>query len=423
MKHVVFIAYRFPPCTAFPTAAARAEGLAYWLHDFGWHAVVVAPSPGIVCNCDGCRSGTLPDTTQARYNVLRVTPTLLAGAVPDNPAVATRPAHKVLRVGRAMLGSMDATSTWPEEAARGAMHRAAGSGASIVLTTIGPFSSLWAGRRAAASTSLPLVVDVRDALAPEWNLGQPLSFAYLGRSRRILRRAAAVVEVTPEHAECEAAWLGRPVGVVRSGFDPRHWNVAKPTAPPANPEMEVVFAGRLIPGYRTPVRFLEGLAEFRRASPSARVRVRYFGRDRTAFFDAARRHGVQGLVSMEGFLAQSELRHALSTADVLLLLTNDVGDSGVPGGKFYDYLAARRPILAVPGGDHYVDSTLRRLGVGTAASAPGEIANALSFMYAQWESAGAPSYNGSDEVDEFSIVESARALSKVLSAAMGDHHA
>ena len=69
-----------------------------------------------------------------------------------------------------------------------------------------------------------------------------------------------------------------------------------------------------------------------------------------------------------GFVAPDRMPELIASASGLLLLTNEVGASGVPGGKFYEYLAAHRPILAVPDVDSFVREVLSRTGAGEAAS-------------------------------------------------------
>jgi len=82
-----------------------------------------------------------------------------------------------------------------------------------------------------------------------------------------------------------------------------------------------------------------------------------------------------------GFVDPPAVPAVSAGAGALLLLTNDAGDSGVPGGKFFEYLAAHRPILAVPGRDTYVASVLSRTGAGRLADDDGQVADALVGWY------------------------------------------
>jgi len=256
-----------------------------------------------------------------------------------------------------------------------------------------------------------------------WNLANYKDLAALARARRILSRATAVVEVTPEHADRDAQWLGRSCKTITSGFDPNQWRHVTPTADRGETsKLKVVCAGRLYPGYRTLDPVFAGLRWLRQQDPYAPVRLVYYGRSENLVRRDAARYGLDDVVECRGFIPPDELRAHLASADVLLLPTNQAGHSGVPGGKFYEYLAARRPILAVPGDDRFVTGVLRETGAGLAATSPDEIAGVLRRWLEEWGGSGEVAYTGrEDAVNRYSIRESARRLAALLDAAVDGH--
>ena len=46
-RSVIMFAYYFPPCVCWPTASARAEGLAAGLTEHGWAPIVVLGRMGV----------------------------------------------------------------------------------------------------------------------------------------------------------------------------------------------------------------------------------------------------------------------------------------------------------------------------------------------------------------------------------------
>jgi hypothetical protein len=61
-------------------------------------------------------------------------------------------------------------------------------------------------------------------------------------------------------------------------------------------------------------------------------------------------------------------------------VTAPPGYEGAPGGKLYEYLAACRPILAVPGSDDFVADILARTGHGVALRDADAVKEALEQL-------------------------------------------
>jgi hypothetical protein len=120
-----------------------------------------------------------------------------------------------------------------------------------------------------------------------------------------------------------------------------------------------------------------------------------------------------------GFVSPAQARAAMAGADVLLLLTNDAGDSGVPGGKLSDYLAARRPILAVPGTDAYVADVLRTTRAGVSANGVAETAALLGRWHAEWRAHGRTVYAADERaVAQYALPRTTRRLADLLDRAV-----
>ncbi|MCH8912784.1 MAG: glycosyltransferase, partial [Planctomycetes bacterium] len=98
---------------------------------------------------------------------------------------------------------------------------------------------------------------------------------------------------------------------------------------------------------------------------------------------------LQHLVELVDYLPHQESVEQLRTADVLLLPLHGLPPgqrSRIVPGKTYEYLAARRPILAcLPEGD--ARELIERSGNGWCADPCDEaaIADALASLYEEWE--------------------------------------
>jgi hypothetical protein len=89
--------------------------------------------------------------------------------------------------------------------------------------------------------------------------------------------------------------------------------------------------------------------------------------------------------------------------------------AGAYTGKVFEYLGARRPILAVPAGNGPLEELLHRTRAGTSASTPEEIAAYLEPAWRQWRSTGVFAYSPDDAaIAQYSRVRSAEKLAVLL---------
>jgi glycosyltransferase involved in cell wall biosynthesis len=241
------------------------------------------------------------------------------------------------------------------------------------------------------------------------------------RYRTPLLAATAITAATGQVAELDGPWLGRTPTVLIPGFDDAEWAAARAAARPNPDRFEVVFTGKLYETYRRPDTFLEGLRlAADRLGPRGHERLRfvYYGRSGPFLAELAERYGCADVVEDRGFVDPAAVPALTAGAGALLLLTNNAGDSGVPGGKFFEYLAAHRPILAVPGGDRYVAEVFSRTGSGRLADDPGQVADVLVDWFGRWQATGSLPFDGdADAVNEFSANTSALRLADLLHGA------
>lgn len=435
MRTVLMLAQWYPPCQAWPTAATRARLLVTQLPEHGWQTVVLVPDmTGGVCGCQWCADpgreelapnpGITVHRIPVRRSALRATRSLVRrpqGATAPTGAGGARSTSLAEAVW--LLG--DAHSNWPRVAAAHARRLLDRGGVDAVWTTSAPFAHVHIGHRLAEEHGLPWVADLRDPVSTDVTAppGWLERAVRLRRTayRRPLQAATAITAATGQVASVDGPWLGREPIVLVPGFDEDEWEAARAQAVPATDRLEIVFTGKLYESYRRPDVFLRGLrlaAERLGAEHSRRLRFVYYGRSGGFLRGLAERYGCVDLVEDRGFVDPGAVPVITAGAGALLLLTNDAGDSGVPGGKFFEYLAAHRPVLAVPGGDQYVASVLSRTGAGVIAEDERQVAGVVVDWFRTWSSTGALPFAGDVSViAEFSAATSARRLAELLAGA------
>ncbi len=364
MRRVLFLAYHFPPIGG--AGVQRSVGFVRHLREFGYEPVVVT-GPGFEASrwtpVDRSLEGVVPAGTVVRR---------LEGPPPPPPGAWRARADRWLGLQEAFFG-------WWE---RGVEAAAQEGPADLVYASMSPFESGAAAARIAVRRGIPWIADLRDP----WALDEMQVYASRIHRRderrrmcRVLRSAAAVVANTEEAAGLIAGLpglAGTPVVPVPNGFDAADF--AGPAPERVDNAFRIVHAGylhtelaaggaaRLVRralggadpgvdvGTRSHVYLLRAVARLLEADPSlaGRIEIHLAGvlseRDLEAVGDAA-------VVKTHGYLAHDETVRLLRSADLLFLPMHDLPPgrrATIVPGKTYEYLAARRPILAaVPDGD------------------------------------------------------------------------
>jgi len=216
----------------------------------------------------------------------------------------------------------------------------------VVLTTSPPSSVHMLGATLKRLTGVRWVADLRDSIVakPDRNFERALvrakEIAHRRVARRIARRADAIVCVTPTIAEEMRALGARgEIELIPNGADLDDF--AGITYAPGE-RFRITHTGSFF-GKRDPRPFFSALAQI-----EAPITARFVGDLR-----AADKAWVESLelgerLELIPFCPHHKAIELQRNSDALLLLLPNEGGRGldVPSGKLYEYLAARRPILA-----------------------------------------------------------------------------
>jgi len=329
---------------------------------------------------------TGPDRSAPRNRWEPADPALL-DRLPANVEVhqvrAAEPTGDVSRLARGLHVQPPLVRWWIDESVR--LGLAVGHDADVLLVSCAPYETAFAGARLARELGIPWIADLEDPWALD-EMRVPLTAAHarldLRRMRSALASASAIVMAAPEAAErvkrampelaARVTVTGIPIGYEPSDFD----GVARP-APDG--VFRIVHTGSLhtdfgehlrrtrlrrrilgggTPGLdvltRSHVFLVDAIERVLEAEPAlaGRVELVLAGEATAADRAVSARHAF---VRHVGLLSHDESVALLRAADLLFLPMHDL-PPGVRAGlipyKTYDYLGARRPILAaVPDGD------------------------------------------------------------------------
>jgi glycosyltransferase involved in cell wall biosynthesis len=272
-------------------------------------------------------------------------------------------------------------------------------GIDVVLTTSPPNSIHLLGAGLRRTTGVRWVADLRDALVAkeDRDLDRALARAkdrtQAGIARLVAHRADAIVGVTDSIAASVGEFAPRgSVHVIPNGSD--FDDVAGLAYEPAD-RLRVTHTGSFF-GRRDPRPALQALLDV-----DPRVVARFIGDLRPGDREFAATLGLGDRLELDAYRPHAETIAAQRESDVLLLLLPDIGERGrdIPSGKLFEYIAARRPILAAVPPDGTAASIIRELGAGVVVP-PDDveaIAAALRSLVAQWEGEGLPDVELTDD--------------------------
>ena len=265
----------------------------------------------------------------------------------------------------------------------------------VLVTTSPPNSVHLIGAAAKRLTGVRWLADVRDSIVANHdrridNLAVRLKERTQGMvARHLARRADAIVTVTEQIANemLELAPRGK-VRTIANGAD--FDDVADLCYRPA-PRFRITHTGSFF-GKRDPRPFLTALS-----AVEGDLVARFVGDFRRADLHWLHAREMERKVELIPFVSRRRSLELQRDSELLLLLLPDVGARGrdVPSGKLYEYLAARRPILAAVPPDGSAARLIHEAGAGVVV-APDDVEaqrQALQTYHDRWQREGLADIN------------------------------
>jgi hypothetical protein len=299
---------------------------------------------------------------------------------------AARPAGLVKRFLRTALAIPDGKNVWALRAAHALRRESRERPFDAIVTTGPPHSAhlvaRWVIRRGEGTR---WIADMRDLWTdnPYYDYGRlrkPLDAVI---ENRVLGRADAIAAATDGFRRAIVARHAPACTAIYTGYDD---TASPPAVVRASGASKLVFAhaGNLYGGRRDPTPMLEAVRELYddgSIAPGDLV-LDFMGEGQDSVVDAASRLGVEGFVEAVPHIPREEVMARLARADVLLLVQwrSELTATEVPG-KLYEYLALRKPILALgtaPEGE--LAGILARTGVGRVVNSVDECRVAIEAL-------------------------------------------
>ncbi len=393
-----------------------------YLSRLSWDVTVVTPRPGEFWISDPDLEKQIPLSVRVVRTPSLSAPRFLHAAGKAGRGGGSRRSSRgfgfLRRLGEYFLVP-DTYVGWVPFAVRAASNLIRSERFDVLYSTSPPDSTHLAAHIIARRFSIPWAADCRDPWVALYlrNPATPLHRALNRRMERAVAGADRVLVTTSWHEErLRSAYPGIHVERIPNGYDEEDFMQAGTACRPGGAFI-IVHCGMLTLG-RSSRPFLEGLARLVRRSPAVAggIRVVFIGARESANEAWVNRFGLEDIVSFEDIIPHAECTMRERGSHALLLLKHDDARyRGLVPGKLYEYIGARRPILAVvPRGE--AARLVADLGRGEVADIgdPDDIADKVWKMLTMHRDGRLESSYNLAEVPEFSRRSLAGRLAAVL---------
>lgn len=371
VKRVMMVAYHFPPMNV-SSGIQRTLRFAQYLPQFGWEPTVLTAHARSYSRISEASLEEVPEGLRVRR------------------AFALDTARHFALGGRypQCLAIPDRWWSWCLGAVPAGLALIRASRPDVMWTTYPVATAHLIGYVLHRLTGIPWVADFRDPMAQEDYPPHPLEHrSYEWIERRVLARCTRAVFTTPGALRLytERYPLLRPsrLALIENGYDENVFCSAQSDAMDAKTgaaPLVLLHSGSVYPTERDPRPFFSALARLQAegdiAQGELRIVLRATGCDQHLQGLIAR-YRLEDLVSLRPAVPYRAALAEMLAADALLLFQSARCNNQVPG-KLYEYLRARRPVLALtdPRGD--TAAVLRAAGMDTIA--PLESAPAIAGL-------------------------------------------
>ncbi len=383
MKKVLVISYYFPPSGG--PGVQRVLKFVKYLPEFGWEPVVLTVEDGDFPARDESLLDEIPASTRVYrtkifepYSVYRRMTGKPANAPVDVENIPTGASKRsfmeqVAGMVRETFFIPDARIGWAPYAVPEAVRIARREAVDAVYTSSPPYTSAVIGLELKRRLNLPWVAGFRDpwtgflSSPDRWFLPKLVDTSI---ERAVFNRADVI----------ECAWKGIVEDFRRkfpqgnhykcvhlpNGFDPADYPTDVPRG--RNDRFTVTYTGSMY-GKRNPGTFLRAVEELVQEGTvdDEKIRLRFIGRFGSEVKEMLAASPLRMSIERNDYVPHHESIRSLMTSDMLLLVVDESKDSReIVPGKVFEYLGARKPVLALTDTEGAVADLIRETGAGTA---------------------------------------------------------
>jgi glycosyltransferase involved in cell wall biosynthesis len=378
MKRVLIITYYWPPMGG--SGVQRWLKFAKYLPTFGWEPIVYTPeNPSFQLHDDSLLSDVRDEQIVWKHPIwephhlfYRAKGKKNLAQVNQGDILDKKNQSLFEKLGLWVRGNLlipDPRRFWIGPSVKYLMRRLADERIDAIVTTGPPHSLHHIGRLLHQRTGIPWLADFRDpwtrwVFLRSFHVSARAMRLHRRQEKQVLQSAQAVTTVSQALREDFEELGGRPVHALTNGYDEADFA----TAPqPTSPQFLISYIGT-IDYLRDPRTFLQALRALcrERADFAEYVRIRFVGYLSGVILKDIENDAVLAdKLTIAHYVPHEEVLRLLQDAYVhLLLLSSGPETRGILTGKFFEYLASGKRILALGSVGSEIDQILQTTRAG-----------------------------------------------------------
>lgn len=295
-----------------------------------------------------------------------------------------------------------------------------------IISTAKPFTAHLIAKHIRDRIHVPWIADFRD-LWPHWrfyksdaDFTKASSLLHRVLLSAVLSKANAFVAVSePQKLLLKKRFPRKKVLSIPNGFDPADYPQQNKVQ--AN-EFLLTYTGQVRTDCQDPEILLGAISKLiaENIVDRSRIKLRFYGEVTSKLYTDIQRYQLSDVVEATGVRRPRNeiILKQLESSLLIVLAALDPENTGTPTGKIYEYLAAKRPILAIgkPIGEDVLEDILVKTRAGTYARQFSQTTNAIATYYNHYLKNNSATYKPFyEEIEKFSYSNLARHYADLLS--------
>jgi len=344
-KRCLIVSYYFPPTGG--GGVQRVSKLIKYLSGKGWQFSVITAK----------EKGHLPDDP----SLLNELPALLKKIeIPVKLPVAKQTKNKATYFWRwlsAFFYIPDIRKTWADTAGAQIQAEIARRTYRCVFITSPPYSLALLAAELTEKTDVPVILDLRDPWTTNPYKIHPTPY-HLLKDRQLEKQAIKHVRYGISAYRSLLAYYARTVKnfpvqnwrFIPNGFDEEDF-ITLSAARYSSATFDLAFSGTFYSHVNNPRPLFKAIARLKKEEPrlAEKIRFHHVGKSMLPLKELAKQFGLNDQLVEWGYAAHKECLNILARMDAFCFILNDkrkYSDQTI-GGKVYEYLRLRKPILAL----------------------------------------------------------------------------
>jgi hypothetical protein len=292
----------------------------------------------------------------------------------------------------------------------------------LILSSSYPFTCHLIGNELKKRHKIPWVADLRDL----WTQNHDYPYSFLRKivdkslEKKVFSNADALTTVSvPWTNKLKNLTNKENIYTILNGFDPELLNHDEEL----DKKFSIVYTGRIYEGKMDPEPLFAALKELTTEDINKNdVSVDFYGINVGILGSCPDKYDLKQVINIHNLIPHQEVIEKQRRAQLLLLLNwNDPNETGVYTGKIFEYLSAKRPIIAIGGYGGVIDELFKKTSSGMSLSDKEQIKTVLKRYYAEFKSDKGIEYHGDlEEINKYSQLEMAKNFSKIFETLIPD---